>query len=146
MKNWQKILLVLLLVFVFMQLVPVDRSVPVVDKKQDFRIVQNPPAYMQELIVAACYDCHSYETKYPWYASIAPISFWLRGHINNGRKALNFSTWATETDKDHKLEECAEEIEANKMPLKSYTWTHPKAQLTADQKKRLAEWFKRQGE
>lgn len=143
MKLWQKILLGLLVIFILLQFVPIDHSIPTVDPNHDYVQMEQPPAAVGKMIKDACYDCHSYETKYPWYASVAPLSFWLQGHINNGRKELNFSTWKTAENKAHKLEECAEEIEELKMPLKSYTWTHPEAKLTEAQKKELIAWFEK---
>src|SRR5262245_36851808 len=52
-----------------------------------------PPAEVAALFRGACYDCHSDETKWPWYSHVAPVSWWLVGHVNDGRKRLNFSQW-----------------------------------------------------
>jgi hypothetical protein len=137
------ILLILLLVVVLIQFLPVDRSVPEVVPTQDFLVVTAPDAYLRMLIKEACYDCHSYETEYPWYAYISPVSQWLQGHVNNGREHLNFSIWATyaHEDEDHALKEAAEMVETKSMPLKSFLWVHPEARLTDVQRTELAEWF-----
>ena len=70
-------------------------------------------------------------TNYPWYNSITPVNYWLNGHIKEGKKHFNVSKWASYSvkKKDHKLEELIEELEAQDMPLASYTWTHKEAQL-----------------
>lgn len=130
-------------VLVLSQLVPVDRSIPEVDPAQDFLTAVNAPAEMASLIKDACYDCHSYQTEYPWYAKISPVSFWIQGHINGGRQHLNFSEWtAYPAEKAaHKLEECYEEVEELHMPMKSYTWLHPEAQLSEAQVGAMAQWF-----
>lgn len=135
--------MILVGVLVLAQLIPVDRSVPAVDASQDFLVAVNAPTEMASLIKDACYDCHSYETSYPWYAKIAPVSFWIQGHINGGRQHLNFSEWTAYPAKKaaHKLEECYEEVEELHMPMKSYTWLHPEAKLSEAQVGALAQWF-----
>ena len=141
--RFKTILLILVGVLVLSQLVPVDRSVPEVDPAQDFLTAVNAPAEMASLIKDACYDCHSYQTKYPWYAKVSPVSFWIQGHINGGREHLNFSEWtAYPAEKAaHKLEECYEEVEELHMPMKSYTWLHPEAKLSEAQVGAMAQWF-----
>lgn len=93
----------------------------------------------------ACYDCHSNTTVYPWYSQIAPVSWWLKRHIDEVRAELNFSEWGDYSAKkaDHKLEECGEKVEKGAMPLNSYTWTHRDAKLSADQRKVLTEFFEK---
>jgi hypothetical protein len=137
------ILPIILLVLVLIQFLPVDRSVPAVDPVQDFVAVTNPPAALGALIKDACYDCHSYETEYPWYAYISPVAQWLQRHINHGREHMNLSIWTTYTpgDTDHALEEMVEMVESKNMPLKSFTWVHSEARLTDTQRVELAAWF-----
>ena len=137
------ILWIVLAVLLLSQLIPVDRSVPEVAASQDFLTMVDAPPAMATLIKDACYDCHSYQTEYPWYAKVSPLSFWIQGHIKNGRKKLNFSTWATyEAGKAaHKLEESYEEVQERHMPLKSYTWLHPEAKMSDEQVTAMAQWF-----
>ena len=147
MKRWIKIVLsVVVAVLVVAQFIPMDRSVPEIDNSQDFLVAENVPTEMATLIKGACYDCHSYNTRYPWYAKVAPLSFWIQKHINHGREELNFSVWATyEADRAaHKLEECFEEVEEQHMPLSSYTWLHPEGQLSDAQRGALVQWFQQQ--
>lgn len=73
-KKLNRVLLVLLLVFVGIQFIRIDKSHPKIKKRQDFVAITNPPKDIEKLIRDACYDCHSYETKYPWYAEVAPFS------------------------------------------------------------------------
>ena len=96
------------------------------------------------IIKDACYDCHSHETKYPWYASVAPVSWWIGHYIEEARGHLNFSTWAAydAEKKAHKAEECAEEVEKGLMPLKPYAKMHSEARLSDEQRERLISWFK----
>ena len=82
----KKTLLVLLLVFIAIQLVPVDRTNMPVDKTQNFVDIQKPPQEVEKIIKNACYDCHSNETVYPDYAFVAPFSWAIKDHINEGRE------------------------------------------------------------
>ncbi len=87
-----------------------------------------------------CYDCHSNQTQYPWYSKVAPISFWLSDHINDGKKHFNASAWSEYADKkkEHKLEELGDEVGHDEMPLSSYTLLH--GDLTAAEKKMVLDW------
>ncbi|MFN0016115.1 MAG: heme-binding domain-containing protein, partial [Saprospiraceae bacterium] len=90
----KKILIALAIVLLVIQFFRPDRSVPTVDPAQDIRQVLQPPSDITTILKSACYDCHSYETRYPWYAQIAPVSWWLSGHVKGGREHLNFNTFA----------------------------------------------------
>ena len=122
----------------------IDKTNPVSDPAQDFVTLQKPPPDIALMIKDACYDCHSNQTKYPWYTNVAPISWWVKGHIDHGREHLNFSEWGTYSSKkaSHKLEECYEMVEDTKMPLMSYWIAHPEAKMTTEQRASLVEWFK----
>ncbi|MCB0761247.1 MAG: heme-binding domain-containing protein [Flavobacteriales bacterium] len=139
----KKILLALLVILIGIQFIRVDKSVPKYRPSNDFivSIAADGPAAVK--FKEACYDCHSYETTYPWYFNIAPVSWWLKGHINGGRKHLNFSEWAAYSDDDraHALKEMQEEIEEKHMPLGSYTWTHPEARLSDEDRAMLITWL-----
>ena len=121
-----------------------DTSVPQWDSNNDFLVQTQAPQNIAKLIKDACYDCHSYETEYPWYSKIQPVGWWLRSHVRGGRINLNYSEWGTldEDKKKHKIEETIEEIEAKHMPLKSFTWTHPEARLSETDIKSLIDWAK----
>ncbi len=140
----KKILLGLVAVLIIIQFFRIDKTNPPVDNSQDFMTLTSPPAEVAQIMKDACYDCHSHETAYPWYTNVAPVSWWIKKHINEGREHLNFSIWGTYTAKkaDHKLEECYEEVEEGEMPLNSYTWAHAEARLTDTQREQLVSWFK----
>lgn len=140
------ILGLLLAALVIMQFFRIDKTNPAFEKENDFIAQLNPPAEVASLLKVACYDCHSYESAYPWYTNIAPLSFWIKGHINEGRGHLNFSEWATykKSKADHKVDECIETIEEKSMPLKSYTITHGDARLSKEQRALLVDWLKQQ--
>ncbi|MGD9563955.1 MAG: heme-binding domain-containing protein [Pyrinomonadaceae bacterium] len=102
------------------------------------------PAEVQMVLSRSCNDCHSNKTLYPWYSQISPFSWFLAGHIEDGRAQLNFSEWNTYSAKKkaHKLEEISEMVESGEMPLPSYLWIHRDAALNADQIKLLSDWAK----
>ncbi|MFN8326434.1 MAG: heme-binding domain-containing protein [Flavobacteriaceae bacterium] len=141
----KKILIALLVVLVVIQFFQIDKTNPPVDLNKDFLKINNTPADVASVIRASCYDCHSNETKYPWYSSVQPAAWFLKGHIDEGREELNFSTYGDYQTKrkDHKLEEIIELIEKDEMPLASYTIIHKEASLSEENKTKLIEYFKK---
>ena len=144
-RKFRTALLVLLLSVVLVQFLPVDRSAPAVNPAQDFVAVTSPSPQLGQMIKDACYDCHSYETEYPWYSYVAPVAQWLQGHVNEGRKNLNFSIWTTYSAKktDKKLKEAIEMVKEKEMPLQSFTWGHPEARLSDAQRTEITDWFQK---
>ena len=90
----------------------------------------------------ACNDCHSNNTKYPWYATFQPVAWWLDHHVDEGKGEINFDEFLTYPAKKarHKMEEVNEMVKEGEMPLNSYTWIHKDAVLTQAEKLVLAEW------
>lgn len=90
----------------------------------------------------ACNDCHSNNTRYPWYASIQPVAWWLDHHIDEGKGEINFDEFLTYPPKKarHKMEEVNEMVKEGEMPLNSYTWVHKDAVLSQDEKLAIANW------
>jgi cytochrome c551/c552 len=133
-----------IVVFIVIQVFRINKTITPVNEQTDFIAVTQTNPEVATILKNACYDCHSNQPTYPWYTSIAPVSWWIKNHINEGSKHLNFSIWQTYTvkRKDHKLEECVEMIEEGEMPMNSYTWMHPEAKLTDAQKQLLIDWFK----
>ena len=133
----------ILVLLIVLQFIPVDRSVPTTNPNEEFFSVVNASPEVETLVKQACYDCHSYETVYPWYDKIAPVKFFLNKHIKEGRDELNFSVWTTyPADRaSHKAEEAVELVENREMPLNSYTWTHDEARLSDPQRELLVHFF-----
>lgn len=142
----KKIGIGLLVIFVAIQFIRIDKTNPEYDEAADFITMTQPPSEIATLIKNACYDCHSHQAKYPWYSNVAPISWMVEHHIEEGREHLNFSTWGTYEAKkvNHKLEECMEEIKKGNMPMKPYVLMHSEAKMTDEQKTALVAWFKSQ--
>lgn len=123
-------------VFVAIQFVPVDHTGPPVGHEVD------APAEVATLLRAACYDCHSAHTRWPWYGRVAPVSWWIAGHVREGRRELDFSNWPLIdfTAQDELLREVAAEVGRQKMPPASYRLGHPEARLDAAQREVLVRW------
>jgi hypothetical protein len=141
--KWAAILLIVVLII--MQFFRIDKTVPEYDKNLDIITVTNAPDEVAGILKTACYDCHSYETHYPWYSNVAPVSWFLQNHINEAREELNFSLWGSFSAKrlSKKIEEAIEEIEEGEMPMKSYTITHASAKLSKEEREKLIQFFKR---
>ena len=90
----------------------------------------------------SCYDCHSNKTRWPWYSNVAPVSWFVIDHVNEGRHDLNFSEWGKYSRQDQKaqLGQLCELITEGWMPLSSYTPLHPSAKLSDEDKKLLCSW------
>jgi hypothetical protein len=104
--------------------------------------VMDVPENVQEIIKTSCADCHSNTTKYPWYSEIAPISWYLASHVNDGKKHLNFSEWGSYNNyqKEHILKDLKKVLKSKEMPLNSYLWIHNEAAVTPEQYKILLDW------
>ena len=121
---------------VAIQLVPVERSNPPVTAD-----LAAPPA-VDAVLRASCYDCHSNETRWPWYSRVAPVSWLVARDVKEARDRLNFSLWGTyESKRQQRLaEEMWEEVEKAEMPLEIYLLAHADARLTEDDRAVLAAW------
>lgn len=143
MKLLKRLGIVLAILAIAIQFIPVNHQNPAVDPKQDYLAVSGAPAEVGRILKAACYDCHSNESKYPWYSYVAPVSFLVQNHIEEGRSKVNFSTWGNSSA--HDLAEAAEEIPETiaegEMPLWDYAMMHPEARLSSAEKQTLINWF-----
>ncbi len=140
----RRIFIGLIAFFVVIQLFRIDKTNPPIEPSLDFVKLENPPENIAVLLKNACYDCHSHSTEYPWYTNVQPFAWMIRSHFRGGRQHLNFAEWGNydEAKKRHKLEEIAEEVESNVMPMKSYVFMHSEAKMSDAQKKELVDWVK----
>lgn len=100
------------------------------------------PDSIETILKSSCYDCHSNNTVYPWYANIQPVAFWLEDHVHEGKEKLNFSKFQKYriNRQYHMLEEISKNIKEDEMPLSSYTFIHTKSKLSPEQKMQVRNW------
>ncbi len=141
----KKILIALLVILVAIQFIRPKRNVSAAPSSNDISMHYEVPADVQLILQKACNDCHSNNTNYPWYTDVQPVGLWLQHHVDEGIAELNFSEFAAYKPKRqaHKMEEVAEMIEENEMPLESYTLIHGNAKLSDAEKATLITWAKR---
>lgn len=94
------------------------------------------------LLKHSCYDCHSNNTVYPWYANIQPIGWWMQHHVNEAKGELNFSEFGSYPVKKakHKFKKIEEEVNEGAMPIRSYTLIHRDTKLTPEESRAVAAW------
>lgn len=142
-RRWQYALAGLVVLFLIVQLIPgAAADNPPVEEELE------APTEVLQTLRQSCYDCHSFETEWPWYAHVAPMKWLVRDHVAEGRSELNFTAWnrLDPEDRPHKLEELAEEVEEDHMPLRSYLILHRDARLSDEDRALLVDWATRQAE
>ena len=132
----------LLAALVAVQFVPTPRNTGPTEGPSSLVAREKLPGDVQTMLQRACYDCHSNNTKYPWYAAVQPAAWWMNQHVTDGKAELNFSDFARYDTKRtvRKLQAVADEVHDGKMPLKSYLLMHGEARLTDADQARLAKW------
>lgn len=136
-RHWLRwVLAALLLTLAGMQLIPVERANPAVESDL------NATLEVAEVLRRACYDCHSNETRWPWYSRIAPVSWWVASHVEHGRGDLNFSEWPSFDfeAQAQALDDIREQILRDEMPLWSYALVHRDARLSEGDREILLDW------
>lgn len=143
MKTFKKIVLWSLVAFAMIQFIPTDKTNKPIDRSLNFIEVQKTPPKVVTLLKNACYDCHSNETVYPKYAYIAPFSWSVKDHINEGREHLNFSVWNSYNNdlKKNMLEHSVQTLQNKSMPMPAYIIYHEKANLSEAERTVLINYF-----
>jgi hypothetical protein len=121
------------------QLVRPDRSNPAVQGDL------SAPPVVKNALERGCYDCHSNQTRWPWYSAVAPFSWWIHHDVDEGRRRFNFSSWTDYTSdpgtEDQKLDEVARLIASHAMPPQYYIMMHPEARLTSEDRIAITRWI-----
>ena len=133
-----RVLITLVVVFVGFQLIPYGKQInPKYDKKDEIVVDKD----LKSIFKRACYDCHSNDTKWPWYSYVAPVSWSVYDHVKGGRAALNFSTWNSYNDEQKaKLKSKIYRTVFKAMPLSEYVFIHKNATLSKDDIKKIRYW------
>jgi len=142
MKILKRIFIVLLIGFIVIQFFRPEKNLSAQTSSNDITTLYAVPGDVKVILAKACNDCHSNNTKYPWYAEIQPIAWWLADHVEEGKAHINYSEFASYSLRKqyHKLEETEEMIKEKEMPLNSYLWLHNDADLTTNERQTLAQW------
>jgi hypothetical protein len=142
MKAVKIIITALIVIFVAVQFVP--SGIPG-NKPEDMEGVANDSLMTEpvlEQLRISCFDCHSNQVNLPWYARVAPSSWLLADHINEGRSHLNFSEWGTYSNREKigLLDGIRDEITSGGMPLRSYLLIHREARLDTAATSAILKW------
>ena len=142
MNSKKKIVTLFVVIFILLQIYPVNKPEISSNNPNDLLINVSIPKNISTKLKVACYDCHSNETTFPWYANIAPSKWLVFKHINEGREELNFSDWNSfnNDDKAEILDDISTVLMDDDMPLKNYTLLHSEAKLTEDEKESIINW------
>ena len=141
MIGWLAVLVVAIVLVI--QVIPVERNVSTVSPGQSFEKTEKVPANVAAILKVSCYDCHSNNTRYPWYSELQPGAYFMAQHIKEGKEELNFDEFNnySKRRKKAKIKSIISQIEKEEMPLKSYLLLHPDAGLTPNKKKVLLQFF-----
>ncbi len=149
MKKFLKVTAIILaLGFFVIQFIRPNFTNPPVNQAETLEASMQVPENVEAILTTSCKDCHSNETKYPWYSYVQPSAWFLADHIEEGRNKLNLSVWNTyeARRKKRKLSEMCEQVQSREMPLPSYLYIHWDAKLSDEQIKTLCDWTTQEGE
>lgn len=124
------------------QIVRPARTNPLTDPAGTLTASAHVPAGVQDVLVRGCADCHSNDTRWPWYSNVAPISWFVIDHVNHGRRHFNYSDWAQD-DRDRTpklLKDICQLTRKGAMPMTSYLWLHPDSRLSESDVALLCDW------
>ena len=138
----KRILLFLLIAILIIQFIRPARNISNTVSSNDIAKLYTVPDTIHNILKVSCYDCHSNNTKYPWYSNVQPVGWWLQWHVNDGKKELNYSEFGGYEPRKQwrRLKQTAELAQQHEMPLDSYLWIHKDAKLSEDQIKILSDW------
>ena len=141
MIGWLAVLVVAIVLVI--QVIPVERNVSTVPPGQSFEKTEKVPANVAAILKVSCYDCHSNNTRYPWYSELQPGAWFMARHIKKGKEELNLDEFNdySKRRKKAKIKSIISQIEKEEMPLKSYLMLHSSARLSAADKMDLIDFF-----
>jgi len=138
----KRIGIAIIAIFVAIQLVPVDTHNPAVNPARAIYATMPVPSSVRSVFDGSCRDCHSNETRWPWYAHVAPVSWIVAQDVHEGRREMNFSEWGTYSPqkREDKLEEICEQLVNGDMPESKYAFIHRKSKPTEAQRTAVCQW------
>lgn len=118
------------------------KSNPAVDPVLTLQTQAQVSPQVASILDRSCGDCHSSNTRWPWYSNVAPVSWFVINHVNEGRRIINLSEWGKYDARTQsgKLNQICREVKSGGMPLSSYTPLHPGTKLSSEEVKILCDW------
>jgi hypothetical protein len=148
----QKILkwtaIALAVIFIGLQFIRPARTNPPIDESRTIQARTQLTPEAAAILDRSCNDCHSNQTRWPWYTNVAPVSWFVINHVNAGREEMNLSDWAqySTDEQDHLLKKICREVKSGGMPLSSYLRLHHDAKLSEEDVKVLCDWTNAESE
>ncbi|MES1214236.1 MAG: heme-binding domain-containing protein [Bacteroidota bacterium] len=138
----KRILYFLLIALVIIQFIHPKKNKAPGEQVNNIANIHSIPQDVKSILEKACMDCHSNNTRYPWYTNFQPFDWWITNHINEGKKELNFDEYASKSLRYqyNKMKEAVKLVKEDEMPLNSYLWIHKDAKLTQVEKSKLLSW------
>jgi len=138
----KRVVFALALLLILIQLLPVDTSNPTVQPANSIYMVEAVPENVRVIFDSSCSNCHSNQTRWPWYSHLAPLSWIVAHDVHRGRSLMNFSVWGSYTQKkrDEKLEDICDQLMNGDMPDGKYLLVHRTARLSDEQKESVCRW------
>lgn len=138
----KKMIIGLAVVLVVIQFIRPAKNISSTVLPEDINLIHPLPDSVGLILKKACFDCHSNNTRYPWYFNIQPVAWWMADHIDEAKGELNFSEFGKRplAKQAKKLKKLAKSVDEGWMPLDSYTWIHKDAVLTDREKKIIIDW------
>jgi Haem-binding domain len=132
----------LAIIFAALQFIRPARTNPPVDEARTILAHTRITPQVAAILDRSCNDCHSNQTRWPWYSNIAPVSWFVVNHVNDGRKEMNLSDWAqySQDERDRYLKKICMEVKQGAMPLSSYLRLHHEAKLSSEDVETLCDW------
>ena len=136
------IVIVFVILFVVAQAIRPAMINPVVDQSRTIEAHTQLPPDVATILERSCADCHTGATRWPWYSQISPVSWYLASDVNQGRRHLTLSDWASYDSKRalNKLDQICEQVQQGEMPTSPYLLIHTDARLSESDKKQLCDW------
>ena len=138
----KKILLLLLAALIIIQVFHPKRNKAEGEQPDYIGKIYPVPEDVHSILARACLDCHSNNTRYPWYCNFQPVDWWIAKHINDGKKDLNLDEFIKRSLRFqyNKMKDVVDLVKKEEMPLNSYTWIHKDAKLLTTEKNILVNW------
>ena len=147
-KKWAITGAVILAVFIIIQFFQPKKNISEVVSPNDIFLQLQADQPVKDKIQHVCYNCHSNNTRYPFYGYIAPVSWILNNDIHRGKRHLNFSEWANYSKKEklEHLTDICDEVTSGDMPIKSYTIMHRHSKVNEKEVNDICAWTDSAGE